>query len=256
LIELLVVIAIIAILAAMLLPALARAKQKAMQSTCLNNVKQISLGMLLYVGDYNDVYAGAASANTYGPHLEDWIYWRVQPNMPTVNGVLMTLDKSPLLKLLGTQGTTNIFRCPMDRDDTYRISQQQSGDGPYFYSYEFTSWNVNNNVSKGFTTIIDTSNRQWPFKSLSVRNPANKLLLVEPTAALTANDEPPLEKAMGVQWVVQSGRWEPYNSAGTTLHNFLTIRHNQKSDAAFADGHVQAVSQLYATNNIYLDPTL
>src|ERR1700748_1985441 len=52
LIELLVVIAIIAILAAMLLPALAKAKQKAKQSACINNMHQIGLALVMYVGDY------------------------------------------------------------------------------------------------------------------------------------------------------------------------------------------------------------
>jgi prepilin-type N-terminal cleavage/methylation domain-containing protein/prepilin-type processing-associated H-X9-DG protein len=257
LIELLVVIAIIAILAAMLLPALAAAKKKAQQSMCINNIKQLGLGMLIYIGDSNDIYAGAASANTYGPHLEDWIYWRVAP--PTVNGVQMTLDKSPLLKLLGVGTSTNIFRCPMDQIDSDRVAHAQAGDGPYYYSYEFTSYNITSaGVNPGFTTIIDTTGKAYYAKSTQVRSPSTKMMAVEPVAALNPkNDEPAVEVAANGTWVVQCGRWEPFgqNPPYTTLHNYLSIRHSNKSDSVFADGHVEAVGQDKAADYTYSLPS-
>jgi len=63
LIELLVVIAIIAILAAILFPVFARAREKARQSSCLSNVKQLQLGILMYVQDYDETFCIANNAN-------------------------------------------------------------------------------------------------------------------------------------------------------------------------------------------------
>jgi len=83
LIELLVVIAIIAILAAILFPVFAQAREKARQTTCLSNLKQIGLGMMMYVDDYDETFpmsspsahtwSGNARAHTYCGAIEPYI---------------------------------------------------------------------------------------------------------------------------------------------------------------------------------------
>src|SRR5471032_1907295 len=66
LIELLVVIAIIAILAAILFPVFAKAREKARQSTCASNEKQLGLAILQYVQDYDELYPGLNNLNGFG----------------------------------------------------------------------------------------------------------------------------------------------------------------------------------------------
>ncbi len=82
LIELLVVIAIIAILAAILFPVFARAREKARTASCLNNVKQLTLGIMLYLQDYDEMYPmaynyaptpPAGNAHTWVPAVMPYI---------------------------------------------------------------------------------------------------------------------------------------------------------------------------------------
>lgn len=72
LIELLVVIAIIAILAAILFPVFARAREKARQASCQSNMKQIGLGILMYAQDYDDTLPANYNYNPYPTNLVWW----------------------------------------------------------------------------------------------------------------------------------------------------------------------------------------
>ena len=137
LIELLVVIAVIAILASLLLPVLAAAKKKAAEAYCLNSLKQLGTGMMMYNDDNGGAFPGWASEHHPFSTL-DWIYWRT-------NDPAHPVEKSPIVLTLAN-ANPKLFRCPLDTDDSARIAQADGVNGPYLYSYSVTSYNITSTV--------------------------------------------------------------------------------------------------------------
>jgi prepilin-type N-terminal cleavage/methylation domain-containing protein len=118
LIELLVVIAIIAILAAMLLPALSLAKQHALGTQCLGNEKQLMLSTIIYTSDFNDFlpYCNADLGDPPGP---GWLYSK---NLSMLNPILNKQDPESCWRtgLLYTyMKSSKSYLCPVDLQDPY-----------------------------------------------------------------------------------------------------------------------------------------
>ena len=241
LIELLVVIAIIAILAAMLLPAMSKAKSKAAQAACYSNLKQLTYGLMMYVDNFNGVFPACGSRNTYGFQIEDWIYWRnTLPAYP--------LRNSPIVSTVG--GTSsNLFRCPMDKNDTDRVALYTDGsNNPYFYSYTMTSFDISGNRSLGISSI--KSGTAWyPFRQNMIKKPADKIMLAEEQTSTR-----PGEVSDPARNIVNDGRWVP--STGGGGGDALTSRHNKKANVAFCDGHVSPVPWRFGDNVANTQPNL
>jgi prepilin-type processing-associated H-X9-DG protein len=156
-----VVIAIIALLAALLLPALSRARQQAGAANCASNLHQLGLGFVLYCEANTDAFPAPGSAGVYGPQPEDWIWWHPGRD----------INQSAIVPYI-SKFNPKLFYCPQDPG-------AGSPKQEYPYSYSLNSWDLADGVNLGMSSIVTQDRQLYAFRMSQVKTPSNKIMLVD-----------------------------------------------------------------------------
>ena len=241
LIELLVVIAIIAILAAILFPVFAQAKEAAKKTSCLANIKNLALGQLIYSNDYDDVYVPVATEGVFS-HPNHGLY----ENQANIwYGILQPYIKN------GTPATISgytfdaagsMWRCP---DDNSSANPDSTKPGSRFPSYGYNYHLATRNYAPPAGYSPDDPAVSPPISQTAADDPASLVFAGESREANKL--APPYFE----EW------WD-----GVSVSNPKTVasdhwekpqRHNgSQANYAFSDGHAKSMKQsvIYALDTV------
>jgi prepilin-type N-terminal cleavage/methylation domain-containing protein len=220
LIELLVVIAIIAILAALLLPALARAKEKAKRANCLSNLKQVGTAAILYIGDFNDTFPGCQLAGNDGNLYLSQYTWLGKAGS-TGGYAAMDAATRPLNAYLGKYSPTSaveVAHCPSEIRKPGPTSAP-SDSAPY--DYYGSSYPDNCHLDPTFMTL-GLQNYQ-ACKSTQIKNPSKMIIIGEEGSYFGAWNPIAIEPRFFVHTKYGDTRWND----------------------TFADGHAAFIRFIY-----------
>jgi len=227
LIELLVVIAIIAILAAMLLPALARAKTRAQATYCMGNSRQLMLAWVQYYGDNNDqlvnnfggLFAAAEEqAKTYNSWVNNYMTWNAVDPVGNSIGNLDGMTKAPFYKYTSNPG---VYKCPAD----HYVSPAQASAGIISRP---RSYSMNMFFGANTPSSADSFNATFPdytqfLKAGNIRTPSGLFVTL---------DEHPDSINDGFL------QTDPHTNAAA-WNDLPATYHDGAGGFAFADGHAE-----------------
>jgi prepilin-type N-terminal cleavage/methylation domain-containing protein/prepilin-type processing-associated H-X9-DG protein len=241
LIELLVVIAIIAILAAILFPVFAQAREKARAISCLSNVKQITLAALMYTQDYDETLVGPAFRRRGGPPSTQYSDYFWGHNWMTWPELIIPYVKS-----------LDLYTCPNRRDVpfyTYSINVNSSNDdypGPPTPPGNWNDGNGGNNLdpkpgqsSAALAALVAPATTIWFYDANSsiYQSGVNKWADLEALAAQFPADARSLE-IDGSEQIAQL-----FLDGGGRVENSALIhephRHSQGMNIGWCDGHAK-----------------